>query len=221
MNPDQMQHKLIRNKNQWQHLLHDDTVQIHSSNVISEDFLEVTYKNTDKHMMCGKKQSVVLAAFVTAYGRIHLWKEMKKLGDRVLYHDTDSIVFIDRPGCYKPSLGKYLGDFTDEINPKDGNHIVEFVSAGPKNYGYVLDTGKTTLHVKGFSMSYSAGLAVNFETMKEMVTTDRTRKTKVDQIVFTRDKNASVRTNKVEKLYGFTYTKRKLQEDLTTLPFGY
>ena len=146
---------------------------------------------------------------------------MKKLGDRVLYHDTDSIVFIDRPGCYKPSLGKYLGDFTDEINPKDGNHIIEFVSAGPKNNGYVLDTGKTTLHVKGFSMSYSAGLAVNFETMKEMVTTDRTRKTKVDQIVFTRDKNACVRTHKVEKLYGFTYTKRKLQEDLTTLPFGY
>jgi hypothetical protein len=42
---------------------------------------------------------------------------------------TDSVIFVHKPGQYKPPVGDFLGDMTDELN---GEHIVEFVSGGPK-----------------------------------------------------------------------------------------
>ena len=44
---------------------------------------------------------------------------MDKLGDRLLYSDTDSIVFVSKDGDWEPSLGPYLGDLTDEIGGGD------------------------------------------------------------------------------------------------------
>ena len=40
----------------------------------------------------------------------------------------------DADAQFQPVLGSYLGDFTSEL--KDEEYIEEFVSGGPKNYGY-------------------------------------------------------------------------------------
>lgn len=40
-----------------------------------------------------KNKNVAIAAFVAAEGRLMLGLEMLKLGDRVIYHDTDSILY--------------------------------------------------------------------------------------------------------------------------------
>ncbi len=70
---------------------------------------------------------------------------LEKLGDRVLYYDTDSVIYLDRPtDYYKPPLGDYLGDMTDEL---DGDHIIEFASGGPKAYGFITPKGKTMIKV--------------------------------------------------------------------------
>ena len=37
---------------------------------------------------------------------------------------------MSRPGQYDPPFGDYLGELTDELD--SGEHIVEFVSGGPK-----------------------------------------------------------------------------------------
>ena len=44
---------------------------------------------------------------------------MQKLGKRVLYHDTDSIIFSVKDGEYVPPLGTYLGQLTDEFTCKE------------------------------------------------------------------------------------------------------
>lgn len=49
---------------------------------------------------------------------------MDKLGRSVLYHDTDSIVYVI-DGMNDPPLGNFLGDFTDEL---EGDTISTFVS---------------------------------------------------------------------------------------------
>jgi hypothetical protein len=54
---------------------------------------------------------------------------------------------------FRELKGEYLGDLTDEIDPKDGNYIVEFVSAGPKNYAYKTDKGVTKCTIKGFTLN--------------------------------------------------------------------
>jgi hypothetical protein len=40
-------------------------------------------------------------------------------------------VYTSRPGEWKPELGDYLGDLTNEV---PDNRIIEFVTGGPKNY---------------------------------------------------------------------------------------
>lgn len=68
--------------------------------------------------------NIFLAAFTTAWARLKLYSEMDKLGRNVLYHDTDSIVYIS-DGTNDPPLGNFLGEFTDELN---GELITTFVS---------------------------------------------------------------------------------------------
>ena len=87
----------------------------------------------------------------------------------MLYVDTDSIFFKRLPNHYSPKLGDYLGEFTNEIDPTEGNHIIEFVSAGPKNYSYKLDTGITHSKVKGFSLNFSASKKIDFNRIKNIV----------------------------------------------------
>ena len=68
--------------------------------------------------------NIFIAAFTTSYARMKLYTEMDKLGERVLYHDTDSIIYTS-DGTNDPPLGNYLGEFTDELN---GEIITSFVS---------------------------------------------------------------------------------------------
>ena len=105
--------------------------------------MQVYYTVNNQMHTGGVNTNVCVAAFVTSYGRLRLYNEIDKLGDCVLYFDTDSIIFISRPGQYEPQLGNFLGQFTNEIDPRDGLYIIEFVSAGPKNYAFKLNTGIT------------------------------------------------------------------------------
>jgi len=163
-----------------------------------------------------------VAAFVTAQARIKLYSELCRLNERVLYMDTDSIFFIERIGEYSPTLGNYLGQFTDEIDHSEGNHIIEFVSAGPKNYAYKLDSGITHCTVKGFTLNYLASLKLNYESIKNVVCNEMNKKIQVDQYKFLRNRyDWSITSGPIKKLYGFVYDKRILNEDMTSLPFGY
>jgi hypothetical protein len=80
-----------------------------------------------------------VGVFVPMWGRMMLWEEMNKLGKRVLYHDTDSIIYeydegyeYDEPK-YNTKEGVLLGDWEAELN---GNPIIEFVALAPKTYAY-------------------------------------------------------------------------------------
>ena len=104
-----------RNLSDW-HILNDDMVQLeweYVSDFVPEDLTT----------------NVFLATFTTAHARMRLYSVLELVGERVCYYDTDSIIYISKPGLYDPPLGDYLGDLTDEL---DGHHIVEFVSAGPR-----------------------------------------------------------------------------------------
>ena len=69
--------------------------------------------------------------------------------------DTDSVVFTQQPGQWKPQLGNFLGEWTNEV--VSGSKIIDFTACGPKNYGYVTkDTRgvlKTSKKVKGLRLT--------------------------------------------------------------------
>jgi hypothetical protein len=84
---------------------------------------------------------VQVAANTTAQARLKLYSYLEQLGPRALYADTDSVVYTSRPGEWKPELGDYLGDLTDEV---PDNRIIEFVTGGPKNYAYKIARPRMT-----------------------------------------------------------------------------
>ncbi len=129
---------------------------------MSGGVIQIFYQDKQELHEGGRDTNVVLGAFVTCYGRMKLYEELQKLDDRVLYYDTDSIIFISKPNQYEPVLGDYLGWFTNEIKDKDGKYIIEFVSGGPKNYGYCTESVNTYFKVKGIASNYTAEQQLNF-----------------------------------------------------------
>jgi hypothetical protein len=87
-----------------------------------------------------------------------------------------SLLFVaSRPGEWKPELGDYLGDLTDEV---PYNRIIEFVTGGPKNYAYKIarpdkDGNTTICKVGGITLNYKNFLTIKFDTIKEMTTSNR------------------------------------------------
>lgn len=70
-----------------------------------------------------KNKNVAVAAFVAAGGRLKLWETLHKLDDRVLYHDTDSILYERDPTGYNVETGGLLGEWADEY---PGDKVVDF-----------------------------------------------------------------------------------------------
>ena len=48
---------------------------------------------------------------------------------RMLYYNTDSVIYLTQPDQSKPRLGNYIGNLTDELG---GEHIRVFVREDPR-----------------------------------------------------------------------------------------
>jgi len=73
----------------------------------------------------------VVAAYVTCGGPMHLYGYLDKLGERALYCDTDTVIFVQKTD--EPPLiecGDALVDMSSEL--KANEYISEFVSEGPQ-----------------------------------------------------------------------------------------
>lgn len=119
MNTNKNSFKIIFDEAEWQKLIQNDQCIVHDFHE-EENFIQVVYSERSDIHFGTLTTNVVLAAFVTCHARLQLLCELERLGKRVLYFDTDSIFFISKPGEYEPSLGEYLGEFTNEIDPSEG-----------------------------------------------------------------------------------------------------
>ena len=117
-------------------------------------------------MIPNNRTNVFVAAFTTCWARLKLYSYLERLGEQVLYYDTDSVVYRWKQGLCRIETGDYLGDMKDEV---EGDHIIEFVSGGAKNYGYRTAGGKTECKVRGFTLNVRGLAVLNYETMKNTI----------------------------------------------------
>lgn len=89
--------------------------------------------------------NIALASSITSYARVKLYKTLDKLKERVLYYDTDSIVYEKNNDGINikcsPELGKWKLEATK---------IKEFISIGPKSYIIKLFDDNHITKCKGF-----------------------------------------------------------------------
>lgn len=169
------------------------------------------------------KLNPYIAVFTTAHARLRLYEALELLQDRVLYCDTDSVIFTVKPGQVKPELGPYLGEFTNELPPN--TYITEYGSGGPKNYAYKVSNGDEVVKVRGFTLNNRNRKVINVASVlelikeKDFVTTLHT----VDPAKITRNKRTfEIRNREETKKYKLCFSKRQIQDDsYITLPFGY
>ena len=83
---------------------------------VNDEHIAVLWKQKSDFVQSLPNTNVVLAAFTTAHARLKLYSLLENLQDRVLYFDTDSVVYIHQEGLWNPPLGDYLGELKDETD---------------------------------------------------------------------------------------------------------
>ena len=146
-------------------LVSNPLLDINTVRVCTEDRLEVVATPLKQDLPDNGKINIFIAAFTTCHARLRLYKHLKTVGENALYYDTDSVIYKWAPGQPEIPLGDYLGEMTNEL--EDGDFIVDFSSAGPKNYGYVTQQGKVCCKVRGFSLNNTRGSQqLNYQAMR-------------------------------------------------------
>jgi len=112
--------------------LDTDTLDVRHVSIVNDHLVEVHYQHQQDDIPVSPNLNVFVASFTTSWARLRLYEALELLGKRVLYFDTDSIIYLEEPSQPNPSLGDYLGEFTSELEADD--YITEFVSGGPKTY---------------------------------------------------------------------------------------
>ncbi|CAB3983354.1 DNA polymerase [Paramuricea clavata] len=216
-------------------LVNDRTVDVTSLDFISDNIARTTHRKTAS-LTPLPNRNVIIASFVTAYSRLELLEYLLKLGENVLYYDTDSVIFIeDRANGKYLETGEYLGQMTDELIEKktSAKWIEQFCSAGPKSYSYRTnvytrynDDGSESkqqdeiVYVKGFSLKGAAKKLLTFDSIRECVE-DPSKEIEITYREFVRENTQSISVQQNMKTFKFTFDKRVVHENFTTTPFGY
>lgn len=163
--------------------------------------------------------------FVPAYGRLQLYEYLEKLGKRVLYHDTDSIIYLYKPEEENIPSSDVWGAWSEEDISKNGN-IQAFVSLGPKTYGIKTKSGETMIKAKGLSLKNSHRNILNFEKMEELIQKHLLQeypKVSVPQFSFVYKPGQGMHTNYFLKKFYFQpeTLKGNLHSDLRVYPHGF
>lgn len=125
------------------------------------------------------------AVFVTAYGRIKLWKQLVKIDPRgtpreklrVIMYDTDSIVYQ----CFETECspkthideGDCLGDWETEDIEKDHGGIIQFRAIAPKSYAIVCGDGHQNMKLKGAVLKHAHKNLISPDIMRQLVESKR------------------------------------------------
>ncbi|KAK6167068.1 hypothetical protein SNE40_021175 [Patella caerulea] len=206
-------------------MLYDGTKDVKNIEILSEDVVLVQFTVRSDLITSAPHVNVPIGAFTAAYGRMKLYDYLDKLNDRVLYFDTDSIIFTETDDDVPVSLGNYLGDFTDEIEPSC--RILEYCATAPKIYALKIENESTheisyTIKSKGITLNHDISQRIDFQTFVTLVH-NHTHKVKVSYPkAFHRNKVFVVSMKERTKTLSFNYNKRvESKESYDTVPYGF
>jgi hypothetical protein len=236
---DYRKHVMVNTCSEFYKYLTNPTLTLKDFHVFCEETAQVEFTHKDGHTPECPYINIFVGIFTTAHARTRLYKEMDRLGPSVYYYDTDSLVYeIDSkdPDPIHPEYGSYLGQWTNELQGSE--HIVEFISSGPKSYCYLTSNGRKVIKIKGMTLNHMALKSITFESIKGLVlhyidpdtyplpqeanenhcvSVNYPMKIKRNRYTFT------LYNEPMQKDFRVTYGKRMLLRDgsFDTIPFGY
>lgn len=103
---------------------------------------------------------------MTGQTQLKLLKELRRVGDCLVYCDMDSVMSVSKPDCADPPLGSILGDLSDDLS---GKYFTEFLALWKKTYCQLLNNGEQRLKCKGIQKTEKLKVSVNISVMKATV----------------------------------------------------
>lgn len=228
-----MQTVIFKDYAPYFNLLNDPAIEVKGEVQIDEKHIVVSYKYVDDRDAPQGNSNPALSAWCTSYARLKLYDQLEKLEEsrrgRVLYFDTDSIIFKAKPGEYEPPTGDQLGDMTDELLAYGPNaKISKFVACGPKNYAYMVThpdgSAESILKAKGLRLHSKALDVLSFDTFFRTAlqyVNGIQWKTPVPQFNMRSDRYHNVTSDYFNKFYAAVSEKRRIVSSSCTLPYGY
>ena len=156
-----------------------------------------------------------------------LYEELEKLDERVLYYDTDSVIYRWKENEEVIPTGIFLGQMTDELG---GDTITDFGSAGPKSYCYKTLGGKAECKNKGTKSCFQTNQVLNCNSMLNHIQQELTNPLERRRLMNIQIKNHFVRDNTFKtvglqdfiKVFGVNWDKRVVENGTgVTFPYGY
>jgi hypothetical protein len=174
LNMEKSKCEFVREPSYFHDIMVDGTLDIELFKPLGENknVIFVAYKEKEEFRPVNLKGNPIIASFVAMWGRLELLQELTKLDKRVLYFDTDSIIFTHKHGEYKPKMGSKLGEWGDEILSQfkdDSVYIQKYSSMGPKAYSLVLSNGIEINKLKGLTQNLLNKPNINFNKMRRCI----------------------------------------------------
>ena len=214
------QTKYVTEVSEFYEILLDDKLDDINFQFINDNMVQMTYNFKDQFVDNHNSTNVFIACFTTSHARLMLYNKLDYLKEKVLYFDTDSIIYID-DGKKTIKTGDMLGDMTDELS---GKAITNFVSTGPKSYSFRYGDNCEKSAIKGFTLNHENSTILNHESMRKIVKKQIRELTIINANKITR-KNREIVNKYMEKVFKFGYDKRVIkhvnENHIDTLPYGY
>ena len=214
------QTKYVTEVSEFYEILLGDKLDNINFQFINDDMIQMAYNFKDQFVDNSKNTNVYIACFTTSHARLMLYEKLEYLNDKVLYFDTDLIIFV-YDGTNIVKTGDMLGDMTDEIS---GEGINSFASTGPKSYSFKYGDNEQKSAIKVFTLNHENNNLLNHDSLSKIVRNQIREITIVNENKIKR-KNREIVNEYCEKVFKFSYDKRvikKINEDhVDTSPYGY
>jgi hypothetical protein len=141
------------------------------------DFMEVRYSHTNSNK-APSNTHYYLGASCTAQARLKLTGMLRHVGaERALYCDTDSVVYVEKPGDEKVETGEALGQWSSELD--EGVWGEEFMALAPKCYllryneaGRIKERESCIIKAKGVTLTRENLKEIHADSMRKIIMTE-------------------------------------------------
>lgn len=104
-NDDKLVTEFVNDPLQFYRRLNGADVEMHDLSILNDDLVEMIFKRTHEYKKESKVTNIFIGIFTTAWARLKLYEMMNLLGENVLCVDTDSCIYVSKPGGPKRHLG--------------------------------------------------------------------------------------------------------------------
>ena len=214
------QNKYITDVSEFYEIMLDDKLTNKNFQFINDDMIQMSYNFKDQFVDNSNNTNIFVACFTTSHARLMLYDKLDYLNEKVLYFDTDSIIYVD-DGKKTIKTGDMLGEMTDEL---EGKSITNFVSTRPKSYSFKYGRDDEKSAIKGFTLNHQNCTILNHDNMRKVIKKQIRELKIVNETKITR-KNLEIVNKYCEKVFKFGYDKRVIKHvdknHIDTLPYGY